>query len=84
MCQFSLPFTGDPETLLRRARQEIQGAGGAFTGDSMQGTFQAKTPLGSIQGSYQIAGQQIFLSILKKPFLLSCRRIETELAGVMY
>jgi len=84
MCQFSLPYTGDPESLLRRAQQEIQGPGGSFDGDARRGTFQAKTPLGSIRGSYEISGQQIFLSILKKPFLLSCKRIESELAAFMY
>lgn len=83
MCQFSIPFSGDPESLMKRARQEIESAGGAFNGDLMQGSFQAKTALGSVQGSYQIAGQEIFLIIIKKPFLLSCTRIEKELAGVM-
>ncbi len=83
MCQFSIPFSGDPESLLKRARQEIENTGGAFNGDAAQGTFQARTPIGSIQGTYQISGQSISLTILKKPFLLSCNRIEKELSGVM-
>jgi hypothetical protein len=79
MCEFSIPFSGDPESLMKRARQEIERAGGVFNGDFTQGNFEAKTPLGSIHGSYQIAGQEIFLAIIKKPFLLSCKRIEQAL-----
>lgn len=84
MCQFSIPFSGDAESLMQRARQEIERAGGAFNGDSAQGGFQAKTPLGSIHGSYQVTGQEISLEIIKKPFLLSCKRIEKELSNVMH
>ena len=84
MCQFSIPFSGDPGSLVERARQEIERAGGAFNGDSTQGGFHVKTALGSIHGSYQVAGQEISLAIIKKPFLLSCKRIEKELSGVMH
>jgi hypothetical protein len=83
MCQFSLPFQGDPQSLLQRAQIEITKAGGAFNGDNMQGSFRAKSPLGSVEGSYEVVGQQIVLTISKKPFLLSCRKIEKELHGVM-
>ena len=77
MCQFSIPFSGDPDSLIERA-------GGAFDGDSTQGGFHAKTAVGSIHGSYQVAGQEISLAIIKKPFLLSCKRIEKELSSVLH
>ena len=83
MCQFTIPFTADPTSLITRAKQEIKKTGGAFEGDVTQGSFRAKTPIGSIEGSYQIEGQQIFLSVTKKPFLLSCGRIQKELSGIM-
>jgi hypothetical protein len=83
MCQFSLPIQGDPQSLLSRAESEILRTGGAFNGDAVQGTFRAKSPLGSIEGAYQVVGDQIALTISKKPFLLSCRKIEKELTGVM-
>ena len=83
MCQFSIPFSGEAETLMQRARQEIVRAGGTFNGDAQQGNFQAKTPIGSIHGTYQISGPQILLAIVKKPLLLSCKRIEKELTSVM-
>lgn len=83
MCQFNLPFSGDAVSLLRRAKQEIERAGGTLVGDDLQGTFQAKTPIGAIRGNYQVEGQQITLAITKKPLLLTCRRIESELTSVM-
>lgn len=83
MCQFSIPFSNDAESLIQRAKQQIEKAGGTFTGDSSQGNFEASTPIGAIVGSYQIEGQEIALSITKKPFLLSCSKIEKELTAVM-
>jgi hypothetical protein len=83
MCQFSLPVQGDPLSLLQRAEHEITSKGGAFTGNDAQGSFRAKTPIGSIEGAYTVDGQQIILNITKKPFLLSCNKIERELRSLM-
>lgn len=83
MCLFSIPFSGSADSLMQRAKQGIEGTGGFFAGDSAQGSFQAKTPMGSIKGSYQILGQEISLAITKKPFLLSCSTIQKELTEVM-
>ncbi len=83
MCQFNIPFSGDAESLIKRARQELSKAGGAFNGDTGQGSFRVKTALGSIEGNYVIAGQLISISITDKPFFISCERIEKELTGVM-
>ncbi len=53
----------------RRATKKSQTgnrkSGGIFTGSISQGEFQAKTPIGSIRGSYQIEGQEIALAITK-------------------
>lgn len=83
MCQFNVAFSGDAESLITRAKQEIERAGGTFNGNTTAGDFQAKTPIGSIKGSYKIVGQEISLAISKKPFLLSCAKIEKELSAVM-
>ena len=83
MCQFSLAYSGDALSLLRRAKQEIERTGGTLVGSDAEGEFQAKTPIGSIRGTYHVDGQQITLAILKKPLLLSCTRIQKELAAVM-
>ena len=83
MCQFNFNFSSDASSLVNRAKQEIQRAGGTMEGDETQGRFQAKTPIGSIQGIYQIIGQDISLTITKKTLLLSCKRIQKELSEVM-
>ncbi len=83
MCQFSIPFSGDSETLIKRVKQETERAGGAFSGDSQSGNFGVKTALGSIEGNYQIAGQEISIAITDKPFFISCERIQKELTGFM-
>lgn len=83
MCEFTIPFNGSADGLVTRARQEIERAGGSFNGNALGGNFIGKTPIGSIGGSYQISGQEISIVISKKPFLLSCRKIEKELRGVM-
>jgi len=83
MCQFTIPFAADKESLINRAKQEIESSGGSFQGNSTEGSFRAKTPVGAIEGSYLIEGQSISLGITKKPFLLSCKRIEKELTEIM-
>jgi len=83
MCKFNLPFSGDAESLTLRAKAAIERAGGSFTGNVTQGNFRAKTPLGSIHGTYQVAGEQVILAINKKPLFLTCARIEKELSQVM-
>lgn len=83
MCKFSLPFAGNAESLVRKARQEIERAGGTFDGGATQGNFQVKTPIGSVTGSYVIAEQQMSLAIHKKPIFLSCEMIQNELSKVI-
>lgn len=83
MCQFTIPFTGSPDSLINRAQREVEGAGGSFAGDSRQGNFSVKTPIGTVRGSYMMVPQGISITILKKPLLVSCNRIENELRAVM-
>jgi hypothetical protein len=83
MCDIRISFTSSAESLIERAKHEIEKAGGFFSGDSYSGNFQGKTPIGSISGSYQITGQEIHFSITKKPLLVSCRKIEKELRSAI-
>ena len=83
MCQFIIPYTGSFDSLIIRAQNEIEGAGGSFAGDDLQGNFAVKTPLGMVRGKYLIVTNGISVTILKKPLLVSCNRIEKELRAVM-
>ncbi len=83
MCRFKLPFSGDSNALVNRAKTAIEKAGGAFNGNNANGSFQVKTPLGSVGGDYTIYDQEISIAVTKKPLLLSCSRIQNELSKVL-
>lgn len=76
-CHFKVSFSGSAQDLVDRARQKVQGAGGTFDGDAGSGSFSVPTPLGHVQGDYQISGQALTVNITKKPFLIPCSAIES-------
>lgn len=78
MCNFTLPFQGSAEELVERARQGIEEAGGHFEGNTSNGSFEITSPV-TIKGQYEIKGQEISITITKKPFFVSCNRIESEM-----
>ncbi len=68
MCHFTIPFLGTDDALITKAKQEIENSGGSFEGNSLQGSFTVKTPLGIIEGAYHIIENQITIEVAKKPF----------------
>ncbi len=38
-CNFSIPFSGDPQQVMNKARSAVQGQGGNFDGDINGGNF---------------------------------------------
>jgi len=82
-CDFPLEFAGSPDELVSHARQAIQNAGGVFDGDNASGSFELKTPLGTVKGNYSIQQKAIRMQIIQKPLLVSCGRIEEELRNYL-
>ena len=80
-CNFTFPITQPIDMLLDKAKRQIVSKGGRFSGDSTRGSFSGSTPIGSIEASYSIVGQQLSITIEKKPLLVSCKRIAQTLAG---
>ena len=80
LCAFDIPFTGSPTALFERARAGIQSQGGTLTGDAMKGSVVVPTPIGRMAGTFTVTGQVAHFEITEKPFILSCARIQTELA----
>jgi hypothetical protein len=79
-CNFSIPFSGSPAAILKKAQAAIHDQGGHFRGDGMAGAFQL-TVLGSeITGSYNISGQDMTITIDSKPFMIPCSTIQSYLA----
>jgi len=78
VCEFDRTFTGSPAALVERARKAIQANDGELTGDASQGVFRVPSPIGDVLGNYRIEGQIVKFEVTKKPFLASCRQIETK------
>ena len=80
-CNFSIQFYMTADEVATKARHAITHAGGNFSGNATAGVFDVSTPLGTIRGSYSIQGSFINVTILSKPFLVSCAMIEKQLRG---
>ncbi|MEO5603685.1 MAG: hypothetical protein ABIR06_22385 [Cyclobacteriaceae bacterium] len=78
-CNFSIPFSGEPSSILSRAQSAIQDQGGQFKGDDMSGAFQLSIMGSEIRGSYIISGQDLDITIDSKPFLIPCGTIQSYL-----
>lgn len=75
--QFTVKYPGDKSELLNKIRSTV-GSKGTLDGNEQKGNFEGSTPVGSFEGSYVIAGDDITVTIDKKPFLVSNGRIQEE------
>ena len=75
-CEFSLPFSGDAEGVLAKARRAVEGQGGNFNGDTNSGNFQVSVFGNKIVGNYTVSGQNMQINITDKPFMVPCSAIE--------
>ena len=54
-------------------------ADGVFNGDASAGQFSFSARGFDLAGGYSISGDLIEVSVFKKPWLLSCKKIEAEI-----
>lgn len=80
-CDFSIPFTGNPEDVLAKARNAVQSQGGNFTGNTSNGDFSVSVFGNKIVGNYTVSGQTLNINITDKPFMVPCSAIESFLTG---
>jgi len=78
-CQFTIDVDGDPADLIAKARNAIKGIGGTLTGDDQSGKVEADSPFGRIEGTYSVSGKAVSFVISKKPALVPCSMIESQL-----
>ena len=78
-CNFSIPFSGDAEIILSRAKAAVEGQQGIFAGDNQSGNFEVTVFANTIKGRYAISGHNLNLTITHKPFLIPCSTIESFL-----
>jgi len=75
MCNFSIDYTGSIDPLIKKAKEAITSNGGTFEGNGQAGHFSVK----GIVGTYAAELNFINFNISKKPFLLTCGMIESQL-----
>ncbi|HEX8270436.1 MAG TPA: hypothetical protein VF581_11145 [Flavobacterium sp.] len=79
MCDFTINYPGDKGEIISKLQGAIESGGGFFQGDTASGVFEGKTPVGAFSGNYKINGDDVNVHVEKKPFLVSCSRIEDEI-----
>ena len=75
-CDFSIPFSGNSESVLAKAKKAVQGQGGSFNGDESKGDFIVSVFGNKIIGNYIVNGQTLNVVITDKPFMVPCNAIE--------
>ena len=78
-CNFSIPFSGEAETILGKAKAALESQNGNFTGDINSGNFEVTIFANTISGNYTVVEQNLNLTITNKPFLVPCSTIESYL-----
>lgn len=78
-CKFEVDVSGTPEVIVDKAQKMIIDAGGSFSGDTAEGNYKVKLPVGSVEGKYTVSGSKIGFEITKKPMLVPCSAIESFL-----
>lgn len=75
-CNFSFPFTGNPDEILNKAKTTVESAGGNFTGDAREGQFHITVMGNTVAGTYLVNGSLLNITIDDKPFFVPCSTIE--------
>ncbi len=78
-CQFTYRLQVPAETLLEQIRQLAEEYQGEIQGDEHSGRLRLSLFIGTIQGEYTIAGDELQLTITQKPFLVGCGTIDATI-----
>ena len=78
-CNFRIPFSGDANNLINKAKGAVQNRNGNFNGDTNSGQFNVSVFGSSIVGNYTIVGNEMEVTITHKPFMVPCSTIESFL-----
>jgi hypothetical protein len=80
---FEIPFEGDAETIISKARTTIEKIDGSLNGDISTGDFVVPSMVGEVEGSYQVQGQNLVVTITKKPMIAPYSMIEDALRNYL-
>ena len=72
---FTINANKDPQTLVEEARKAAEKNKAAFEGDTNSGNFSGK----GVEGSYELEGSTVHVTVTDKPRLASWSRVESKL-----
>ena len=78
-CSFNFNIESSSAEIINNVKTKIENEGGSFTGDDNEGNFNLPTPVGTIEGNYSVSDNELNIDITKKPMMLPCSMIESEL-----
>ncbi len=78
-CSFKFNIESNPAEIINNVKSKIENEGGSFTGNANEGKFNLPTPVGAIEGNYSVSDNELKIDITKKPMMLPCSMIESEL-----
>jgi hypothetical protein len=62
-CNFSIPYSGTPDQVMIKAREAVLKHSGSITVDDNCGNFQVSVFGSTIEGTYTVAGQSLYIVI---------------------
>ena len=80
-CNFTINFAQPASVMIQTLKSKVIAQGGTVDGNEVAGAIRVPLLGSHISGSYTINGQQVNIVIDHKPFLVSCKQIESFLAG---
>jgi hypothetical protein len=76
---FDVTVDGDLAERLAKARQDIEGNGGVFTGDLTSGSVSGNVSvLGAFAADYTVSGNTVTFKVTRRPLLIPCSTIENK------
>lgn len=84
MCNFTIEYPKPKDEMIRQLQIAIESqTDGFFQGDTTTGMFSFTAKGFELAGNYHIEGDLVELNVTKKPWLLSCKRIESEIRSYL-
>lgn len=80
-CSFTISFNGTASALVASMRSKVLGGNGQFDGDDSSGKIAINAMGSTIEGRYGISGNEIAVTIDRKPFFVSCSMIESYMTS---
>ncbi len=78
-CKIIIDYPHPKDEAIQKLKNAIELYNGEFDGNTLEGHFKVGTPIGFFEAKYSIQGDEIEIDIVKKPFLISCEKIEKEI-----